>query len=227
VEEEYRRIPWIWRVAIATAKRNDGGEIRDLLEVSVPAEGQPLKDWQAVVIGGGLINGLTQVGVWPDKRIAEILTSLPTVKSAWPATLRLSATMADDASVRNGTRYDALRMVALQAPVTAVPFLQKYLTADTNAELQMGAVSGLCDIDSDTVVPLLMDALPFLAPQNRRLALEGLLRTDARSTALAQQVQSAKLTLSDADVEFLQQQTNEARRVRAQRLLQSLYSEFR
>ncbi|MEZ6133169.1 MAG: neutral/alkaline non-lysosomal ceramidase N-terminal domain-containing protein [Planctomycetaceae bacterium] len=222
LDEEYRRIPWIWRVAIATAKRNDGGEIRDLLEVSVSGEGHPLKDWQAVVIGGGLINGLTQIGVWPHQRIAEILSGLPGVKAAWPQLLQKSALMADDTSVRNGTRYDALRIVALQDEAIAVPFLKKYFTPDTNSELQMGAVSGLCDIDSDTVIPLLIDSLSFLEGPNRRLAIEGLLRTDARATALTQQIQSKKITLTEADVAILQQQTNEASRVRAKRLQQTL-----
>src|SRR5262245_27190043 len=30
-DEEYRRIPWIWRVAIAAGKRNEADELRRLL----------------------------------------------------------------------------------------------------------------------------------------------------------------------------------------------------
>src|SRR4051812_35465088 len=53
--EEYKRIPWIWRVAINAGKRNDSIELTSLLRVSVPKKGEPLRDWQAVVLGGGII----------------------------------------------------------------------------------------------------------------------------------------------------------------------------
>ncbi|MCA9060622.1 MAG: HEAT repeat domain-containing protein, partial [Planctomycetaceae bacterium] len=86
--EEYRRIPWIWRVAIAVGKRNDGGEIRDTLEICVPRVEAPLRDWQAVVIGGGLINGLSQLGIQPGPRLQEILKGLPAVQQAWPSLLQ-------------------------------------------------------------------------------------------------------------------------------------------
>src|SRR6266704_418316 len=42
-KEEYRRIPWIWRVAIAAGKRNDREELFKLLEVSLPKNGEPLR----------------------------------------------------------------------------------------------------------------------------------------------------------------------------------------
>ena len=37
-EEEYRRIPWIWRVSINATKTLNQEEIQELLEVSLPAE---------------------------------------------------------------------------------------------------------------------------------------------------------------------------------------------
>ena len=103
LEEEYRRMPWIWRVAIAVGKRNDGGEIRDVLAIRIPGDDEQLRDWQSVVIGGGLINGMSQLGIWPKSRLAEILDGLPAAKTNWPRTLRLSAAMADDKRVRAGT----------------------------------------------------------------------------------------------------------------------------
>src|SRR5690348_9250744 len=62
--EEYKRIPWIWRVALAAGKRNDAAELKSSLDVALPKEGEPLRDWQAVVIGGGIINGLSQQNIW-------------------------------------------------------------------------------------------------------------------------------------------------------------------
>src|SRR5688572_23757495 len=34
--EEYRRIPWIWRAAIAAGKRNRPDEIKNILTISLP-----------------------------------------------------------------------------------------------------------------------------------------------------------------------------------------------
>ena len=198
--EEYRRIPWIWRVAIAVAKRNDGGEIRDLMEMAVAPTSEPLRDWQAVVLGGGLINGATQIGVWPDKRLNEILVGLPTVKAAWPEALGKSMRMSDDPRIRAGTRYDALRMVALLDASQAIPQLRKYLGPNTPTELQMGAVSGLVDVDSPDSTQLLIGALAHLAGRNRQLALEGLLRTELRSNALAKHIKSGQLTLTESEI---------------------------
>ena len=201
--DEYHRIPWIWRVAMAVAKRDDGGEIRDLLEITIPPAGQPLRDWQAVVLGGGLINGATQIGVWPNQRLTEILSGIPAVKAAWPETLNKSVRMSDDTRVRTGTRYDALRMVALLDATRAIPHLRKYLAKNTPQELQMGAVSGLVDVDSVHSTRLLIDALSHLEGRNRQLALEGLLRTDQRTSALVKHINSDRLKLTEAEIQAL------------------------
>ncbi|WP_166831636.1 neutral/alkaline non-lysosomal ceramidase N-terminal domain-containing protein [Thalassoroseus pseudoceratinae] len=205
MKEQYRRIPWIWRVSIAVAKRNDGGEIRDLLEISVPKAGHPLEDWQAVVIGGGLINGATQIGLWPDQRIDEILQGLPAVKAAWPEALDKAVKMAHDEQVRSGTRYDALRMIALLEPDDAIVELKKYL--NSSRELQMGAVSGLADIDTDTATELLASALAHLEGRNRQLAIEALLRTDRRAKSLVTLISEKKLVLSNKEMLALRQHT--------------------
>lgn len=180
VSREYVHIPWIWRVAIAVGKRNDGGEIRDLLEISCPRDGQPLRHWQAVVIGGGIINGLSQIGAWPDERISEILTGAPEIAERWPRTLELSFEMADDISVKSGTRYDAIRMLALADHNRSLPHLLKFLAAGTDSELQMGAVSGLSDVRSSDSTQALIDALEHLTGRNRELAIQALARTNAR-----------------------------------------------
>jgi hypothetical protein len=57
--EEYRRIPWIWRLSVASAKNGNKSQIQSLLLLALPAPDSPLQHWQAVVIGGGLINGVT------------------------------------------------------------------------------------------------------------------------------------------------------------------------
>lgn len=221
LKEEYRRMPWIWRVAIAVGKRNDGGEIRDVLQVCVPHADQPLRDWQAVVLGGGLINGMSQRGISPGHRTNEILKGLPNVQSAWSRALKLAAEMADDTSVKAGTRYDALRMVALLPSELSVPQLQRYLTPDAAQQLQMGAVSGLIDIDTEKVTRLLADALSWLKSRNRFLALEGLLRTDARASAMAELIKSGEVSISEEEAKKLTHHDVEEIRRRARDVMRS------
>ena len=182
--EEYRRIPWIWRVAVAAGKRNDGKSLRALLAVSLPKTGEKLRDWQAVVIGGGVINGISLAGKWPDERIGELVRGDEATQQRWKATLSAAAAMADDERVKTGTRYDALRMIALDPGDKSRQHLASYLAAGTDAELQMGAVSGLSDIDADEIAPLLVENLKSLTPRNRALAIDALLRNDSRKIAL-------------------------------------------
>ena len=183
-EEEYRRIPWIWRVAIAVGKRNDGGELRDLLDASLPQGREPLRDWQAVVIGGGVINGISQLGLWPDERLAEVVRGVPNGAARWRRTMQLAAAMADDKRVKSGTRYDALRMIALAGWDNSGEQLKRYLAVGIPDELQMGAVSGLVDVQDPRVAAILLDRWSSLSKRNRQLAFAGLLRTEQRALAL-------------------------------------------
>jgi putative heme-binding domain-containing protein len=213
-KEEYRRIPWIWRVSIAAGKRNDLKEVKAILAVSLPGEKDPLRDWQAVVVGGGLVNGITQAGAWPGRRVAELLKDEPDLQARWKGAVKLSFAMADDEKVPNGTRYDALRMVALADWETASPVLTKYLAMGVHSELQMGAVSGLGDVESPRVAELLLKSLPDLTEGNRKLALTAMTRTAERANGLLDAVaagtvkaewlaadhRQALLSHSDADV---------------------------
>jgi hypothetical protein len=182
-KEEYRRIPWIWRVAVAAGKKDDLDQLKAVLEVSLPKEKEPLRHWQAVVIGGGLINGVSQAGAWPGKRLSQALGDAA-LAARWSAALRDAFAMADDEKVPTGTRYDALRMVALADWKAAEPVLTKYLKKDAHPELQMGAVSGLGDVESPKAAESLLNGLADLTSGNRNLALAALLRTPERAKAL-------------------------------------------
>src|SRR5262249_12666340 len=153
---EYRRIPWIWRIAIAAGKRNDAGQIRRVLEVALPERELPLRDWQAVVLGGGIINGISQLGVWPADRVNEILKSDAALAERWLRALNLASSMADNDRVPAGTRYDALRMLGVETWERRGEQLVKYLADGTDDELQMGAISGLADMKSPRVGPAIV-----------------------------------------------------------------------
>lgn len=220
-KEEYRRIPWIWRVAIAAGRRNDAGELKKILDVSLPKDGEPLRDWQAVVVGGGVINGVSLVGQWPTERMAAALKDNPDPRKRWERALTLSAAMADDAKVPTGTRYDALRMIGLDSWEKRGEQLAKYLAKGTNDELTQGAISGLSDARSPKVAELLLGGIEYYSAGNRKFAIEALLRTDDRVKVLLDALESGKIAktlLGEEHREALRNVKDEKLRTRAEKL---------
>jgi putative membrane-bound dehydrogenase-like protein len=221
-EEEYRRIPWIWRVSVAAGRANDVKVLASLLEASLPKPGESLRDWQAVVIGGGIINGLGLEGVWPKSRLAELLKNKPELSLRWADTLKQSHVMADSDKIPNGTRYDALRIVALDTWSAAQPRLLPYLKQEVNAELQQGAVSGFVDIEEPAATGVLIGALPKLTAGKRNFALTGLLRSPARVTSLLDALEKGLVManwLTNEHRESLLKYPDEAIRARSARYL--------
>lgn len=191
--EEYRRIPWIWRVAIAAGKRNDSDEIRSVLQETLPQPNSPLHDWRAVVVGGGIINGISLEGFWPHVRIKEILKDQEALKLRWQMTLAEAAKVVEDEKVPTGTRYDALRIVALDTWERCGKRLAHYLAPGVNEELQQGAVSGLVDVDNAAATQLLIKAASYLSEHNRQFAVAGLLRGEERQKALIQALETGAI----------------------------------
>jgi hypothetical protein len=219
--EEYRRIPWIWNVTVAAGKRHDAAEMRKLLELSLPLAGAPLHDWQAVVLGGGLINGISLSGLWPKCHFAES-TRDPALLQRWEHALELSVVMAENEKVPPGTRYDALRMVALLPWEKSRAPLTRFLPKDQNPELQQGAVSGLADVEHPEAAKMLVDAFTGLADANKKLALDALLRSPERIDVLLIAVEAGKITRSDLGekrVAVLNALENEKQRAKARMLL--------
>jgi hypothetical protein len=196
-QEEYRRIPWIWRVAIAGGKRNDAEELRQLLAVSLPADGAPLDDWRAVVLGGGLINGISLAGDWPGERLEHVLQGHPELAARWRRSIDLAAVMADDDRVRSGTRYDALRMLGAESWDRRGAQLFRYLLKGVHPELQQGAVSALSDVRSPSTAQALLSGLPHYSAANRALALDALLRDAGRTSALLDALSDGRLRRDD------------------------------
>src|SRR5262249_34427477 len=145
-KEEYRRIPWVWRVAIAAGRRNDAAELRKVLDVALPKADGALYDWQAVVLGGGGVNGIRLAGKWAGERLKDLREGSKDRSARWKRALEEASRMADNAKVPTGTRYDALRMIALDGWEKRGEQLKKYLAKGTHDELTMGAISGLSDL---------------------------------------------------------------------------------
>ena len=221
-DEEARRIPWIWRVAIEATGRNDGEQIRQLIEVSLPEQGAPLVNWQGVVLGGSIVNGISRAGGWPKARVREILVGHDDLQARWQHAVKRSYAMAEDVEVPYPWRYDALRMIAMDAPAESIPALHAYLEPGLDDHLHMGAISGLADIRSPEVPALLLAGWTHYSVHNRELVLDGLLRTDGRTEALLDAISEGTLRREDLGAERIDQLTNHesaALRRRAQALM--------
>ncbi len=79
---------------IAAGKRNEGPELLEILDVSLPKTSEPLRDWQAVVVGGGIVNGISQVGVWPRERLDRLIAGNESLSARWDHTIAQSSKMA-------------------------------------------------------------------------------------------------------------------------------------
>lgn len=181
--EEYGRIPAIWRLAVAVGRAADRDTIRALVAASLP-EGRPLAHWQAVVLGGGIVNGAGLAGHSPGGVVEEAIGGDAALVERWRAALEDAVRLADDPTVPDGTRYDALRMVALAPPERALPILERVLERGASDELVQGAVCGLVDVDHVDATRALLAAVPRVDGANLDFALRGLARDEGRALAL-------------------------------------------
>lgn len=194
--EEYRRIPWIWRVAVAAGRARNEAALKSLTDASMPAANAPLRDWQAVVLGGGVVMGLSQAGASPRDVMAPWLAESQTRQARWARSLDLAERMADDVKVRNGTRYDALRMLAVLPFDRVGAQLARYLSKDVDPELQMGAIGALADLQDPRAAEALVLHIGQYTERNRGLAIAGLMKSEAGRSRLKAAVVAG--TVSDA-----------------------------
>ncbi len=194
--DEYRVIPEIWRESIEAGKRNEPAEILAMLDAALPHSTEPLWDWQAVVIGGGIINGISQAGPYPGSRINKILADNAALTDRFQRSLLLAAEMVDRETTPQGTRYDALRMIALRPWEEARQQLSTYLQPGTPQELQQGSVSGLVDVPESAAALMLHGALSHLPPDLQSLAIEGLVR-DQPENGLRSALERGKIEVLD------------------------------
>jgi putative heme-binding domain-containing protein len=189
-DDEYRVIPPVWHVAIAAGRRNQTDEIKAILDFTLPHDGEPLRDWEAVVVGGGIVNGVSQANVWPARRIEEVIQGDEQLAARWTRTLTLSKDMSHNAAVKADTRYDALRIIALMPFADCRESLEKYLKPGTDPTLMQGAVSGLADVPQSEAAMLLAQAFNHLPDHLRPFALNGLARADGERVHLLDAIEN-------------------------------------
>jgi hypothetical protein len=212
--DEYANIPKIWETAIAAGRRNNPAELTRVLAVAIPQANEPLQHWQAVALGGGIINGLSQAGCSPRNRISERLQAKPALLDRWKRTIQLANAMADDEAVPMGTRYDALRLLSADTFERAGPHLTKYLRSDADGELVMGAISSLADIETPAALDALAAAFPLYNQSNQALAIKLLSRNDARIAVLLNAIERGTI----ASTSLTSEQWSELKKTKNQEL---------
>jgi hypothetical protein len=165
--------------------------------IALPKESEPLAHWQAVVIGGGIINGITQAGAWPGERIDGLLRDDHDLSRRWRNALELASAMADSQAIPTGTRYDALRLLGVDSWDRRGAQLVRYLGEGVHAELQQGTISALGDMPSPQATQALVSALEHATPHNRKLVIEALMRDDSRREALLDNVATGRITVAE------------------------------
>jgi hypothetical protein len=224
LKEEYRRIPWIWRVTVAAAKRNDLTEMKPIVDFSIPQADKPLRDWQAVVLGGGIVNGTGLVGAWPDERMEKMVSDDAALRSRWERTLNLASAMADDPAIFNGTRYDALRIIGVDSWDKRGAQLCRYLKKGKGIddELVQGAIGGLGTMRSPRVAEAIVAEFPQYNRENRGFALDALLKDPQRMSVLLDAIEAGAVKrgdLSPARAEKLKKSADRSIRKRARKIL--------
>lgn len=219
IKEEYRRIPWIWRVTVAAAKRNDLHEMQPIVEFTLPAPRQLLRDWQAVVLGGGIVNGIGLVAPWPDEQIEIMVARDPALRQRWEQTLEQAAAMADNANVFNGTRYDALRIIGMDSWDRRGTQLCCYLRKGKGIddELVQGAIGGLATMRSPRVAAAILSGFANYNKENRGFALDALLKNTQRRSALLDAVEAGMVKRSDLGAARIEKLTHSSDRSLAAR----------
>ncbi len=190
---EYRQIPKIWETALAAGRRNNPGEILRVLAIALPETNEPMHDWQAVVLGGGIVNGFSQAGIAPRERIRVLLEDKTALPDGWNRAMQLAGPMADDESVRLGTRYDAMRILGADTFERSGANLTKYLRGDVHDELVMGAISGLSDMESPAARDAITAAFPVYSKSNQALAITLLLRDETRIAMLVNAIEKGTI----------------------------------
>jgi hypothetical protein len=207
-KEEYRRIPWIWRVTVAAGKRNQVEELRPIFDFCVPQMNEPLRDWQAVVLGGGVINGIGLTGGWPDEQIRTIVSGNSELVQRLARLLKEAAVMADNQKVFKGTRYDALRIIGVDTWNHRGGQLYRYLVKGVDDELQQGAIGGLSDMRSPCVAQAILSGFAHYNSENRGFAFKALMRDRDRTFVLLEAVEAGTIKAADLGSDRLAQLIN-------------------
>jgi hypothetical protein len=150
-------------------------------------------EWPIVVLGGGVVNGISLNQKYPADRVDEILTGRQDLMSRWHDVAEYCLKIGSGPQkISSGTVYDALRIVGTLPFAHAQQVLARNLESN-NAELQQGAVSALLDLKEPEALVLLLDNFARLTPANQKLAVETLSKNPARKNELTAAIAAKKI----------------------------------
>ncbi|MFN9591883.1 MAG: neutral/alkaline non-lysosomal ceramidase N-terminal domain-containing protein [Pirellulaceae bacterium] len=192
-EDQVRWIPTIWMLTNRACKSGDQDLAMRILDEALPRIDGTIDDWRVVVLGGGVVGGLSDSITWPRPVIENWMESDAQRIARCQRVLMFSIEKAADEKTSTGTRYDALRLVGMLPEEQVFSVLDPYWNGDVHEELRMGAISAASDIDSPQSVPLLSTAAKNESGHLRSLAIDGLLRTQAGRKSLVEELRMGNL----------------------------------
>ena len=149
-------------------------------------------------------------GVWPERRIKELLKDDAKMTKRRNRVLELADKMADDEKVPAGTRYDALRILGagLRFSRGGGPRIWRSSWRATTGELQMGAISGLSDMENADISEAILASLKKYKDSNRALAVDVGSSTTAAQGQAASAIEAGQITSESLTPEQLNKLKN-------------------
>jgi putative membrane-bound dehydrogenase-like protein len=213
-----RMLPHVWRLAATVGTRNDAGQVRHALDLVLPRPGVPMAEWQMVALGGGVVDGVGKKTATPGRRLRELADA-----ERLALAVEEAARMAENPKVVDGTRYDALLVLGVDASGRHSEVLRKYLSPRHSPELQSGAILGTSFVEEGPgAARLLLEHWASYAAAQREGVLDGLMRRPDRVAVLLEALEQKRVLLSelgDGRKEQLRRLSEESLKARAQALL--------
>jgi len=215
-----RLLPHVWRLATTAGARNDAAQVREMLDLVLPKPGGPMTEWQMVAFGGGVVDGIGKKTGAPGRRVRELADA-----DRLALAIEEAARMAEDPKVVDGTRYDALLVLGIDASGRHRETLRKYLAPKHSPELQSGAIMGTSYLEEGPeAARFVLEHWVSYAAAQREAVLDGIFRRPDRIAVLLEAVEQKRVQLSelgDGRKEQLRRLSDEGLKQRAHALLAS------
>ena len=221
-EQTDKLVDTMWRIALLIGQQNNAGQVLRVLDVVLPQSADAIADWQIVVMGSGIIEGISKQTDWPKRRIDEILKEDKLLLKNWKKCLQKAGRKASDASNSTRIRYDALRIVAFDRWDNVEPLLREFTAKRANKELQTAAVKALAIIEDIESAKLLISEIKSLKPRDQKLAIDALVKTSERIELLLTKIgkdDSISKLIKGSQIKDLFKNANFKQKAKAKKLL--------
>jgi putative membrane-bound dehydrogenase-like protein len=167
------------------AARNERDEVNRLLFMLTDGSGNSRPSWFVALAEGLKRAGTTIAKVDTEHKLAAVFTK--------------AASTAQDPKADESKRLEAISLVALDTPKTAVPVLRACLEKSQPQVVQTASVSALGHFSGKEVTEAFIEHLPHLTGKARAAAIDELLKRPERALALLQKVEGTSSPLPRDD----------------------------